>query len=369
MPILAVVGAGAALFGGGAAAIGSVIAGTASLVTTLEAVAAVGSVLGAVGAVTGDKTLSTVGMVIGGIGGIGALAGSAGLLGAGASTDSLFGVAPAASTGSAATSDFDALTAQQDDAVYGASSDSSLINGPSSYAAGAVTSAPLPDVINSLSGQGTEEMYQSGAMPGQDSLSTAAASPQQAANPASDALSQPAATPVAAPATQTVQPAAVTTTTPATPAPVTGTPSAVSTADQNWYKLQYPNGAPEGTTLKNVATGNSFTITNGSLTPTTQGSGIMDFLKTAGGGTLGMGVLQAGGAFLQGAFNPLTPAQVSAYNAQAAANNAAAAVTQQQAANMNSPIPVARRVASAPVTGTPAAQQPGIINQPMQGAA
>lgn len=67
--------------------------------------------------------------------------------------------------------------------------------------------------------------------------------------------------------------------------------------------------------------------------------------------------LHAGGAFLAGATSSLTPAQVKALEAQAAANQAAANLSTQQAQNMASGIPAARRLA---VTGVPA----GMINQP-----
>ena len=87
--------------------------------------------------------------------------------------------------------------------------------------------------------------------------------------------------------------------------------------------------------------------------------------------TLAFGALQAGGSLLSGMTSTLTPAQVSALQAQAAANNAAAALTQQQAANLAMPKAVA---SSAPVTGTPplVPGQQGLINrasQPVTGMA
>ena len=59
---------------------------------------------------------------------------------------------------------------------------------------------------------------------------------------------------------------------------------------------------------------------------------------------------------ISGATSTLTPAQVSAYDAQAAANNAAAAQQRQQTAAMAMPKSVA---SSAPVTGTPQTLVPG----------
>jgi hypothetical protein len=76
-----------------------------------------------------------------------------------------------------------------------------------------------------------------------------------------------------------------------------------------------------------------------------------------------LGALQAGGSFLTGMTSTLTPAQVAAYNAQAAANQATANLTTQQTANLAAPRSVAN---VAPVTGTPSniitAPPAGMIN-------
>jgi hypothetical protein len=69
------------------------------------------------------------------------------------------------------------------------------------------------------------------------------------------------------------------------------------------------------------------------------------------------GALQAGGSLLSGLTSTLTPAQVTALNAQGAANDAAAALQKQQTANL------------APVTGTPATLVPQTQPQPTQSAA
>jgi hypothetical protein len=98
-------------------------------------------------------------------------------------------------------------------------------------------------------------------------------------------------------------------------------------------------------------------------------SGILDFANK--NPVVALGLLQAAGSGLSGAFSTLTPAQANAYNAQAAANDAAAAFTKSQTANLQMPKSVA---ASAPVTGTaqlvpiaaqppPPAAKPGFINQ------
>ena len=62
------------------------------------------------------------------------------------------------------------------------------------------------------------------------------------------------------------------------------------------------------------------------------------------------GALQTGGSFLSGLTNTQTPAQITALNAQAAANQAAANLTAQQTRNLAAPKAVA---VSTPVTGSP----------------
>lgn len=59
----------------------AVLAGTATLATTMAFVGAIGAVAGGLGVLTGNKTLTTVGMVLGAVGGVGALAAGAGLIG------------------------------------------------------------------------------------------------------------------------------------------------------------------------------------------------------------------------------------------------------------------------------------------------
>lgn len=72
------------------------------------------------------------------------------------------------------------------------------------------------------------------------------------------------------------------------------------------------------------------------------------------------GIVQAGGAFISGLTNPMTPAQIAALNAQADYNGAAAALARQQVDNMKGGIP------RATVTGRPAG---GLINNnPVQSA-
>jgi hypothetical protein len=106
-------------------------------------------------------------------------------------------------------------------------------------------------------------------------------------------------------------------------------------AGTDWYA---PDPLAAGGALKaDTATGGGGTL-----------SDIMGFVQK--NPMLAYGALQAGGQFLSGLTSTITPAQVSALNAQAAANQAAANLTAQQTANLAGPKPVATL---APVTGTP----------------
>jgi hypothetical protein len=101
-------------------------------------------------------------------------------------------------------------------------------------------------------------------------------------------------------------------------------------------------------------------------TPTSFASvlaGIQDFTKN--NQLLTFGALQAGGSLISGLTSTLTPAQVTALNAQAAANDAAAALTKQQTQNLSMPKSVAT---SAPVTGTPATLVPGVSSSAPAGS-
>jgi hypothetical protein len=103
---------------------------------------------------------------------------------------------------------------------------------------------------------------------------------------------------------------------------------------------------------------------DGPVVPADKGifGSLLDFAKT--NPAVAMGVIQAGGSFISGATSSLTPAQVTALNAQAAANNAAAALSTQQTANLAMPKAVA---SSTPITGSPAPlvlPGSGLINQP-----
>lgn len=300
MPIIAVAVAAISVSSVGAAGFAAILAGTASIGTMMAGVAAVGATLGAIGAVTGVKELQTAGMVLGGIGGVGALANAVGAFGEGATMGSVFGssaesvtanaVAPAASLDTASLMNSSGLSSTVIDPVTGAVS----------------SNAGVVDTANQIGGFGTGTMN--------------TGSP--------DAASALVKTPVAN-----------------TTVADTGT-KIIDTASVPKIDGDL---AMAGTTGANSTT--SVGDVTGSVTPPADGSGLFSkdgFLRSQGGGMMAMGVVQAAGSFLSGAFDPLKPAQVDAYKAQAAANNASAALTNKQVGNMNEPIPVARRMA---VTG------------------
>jgi hypothetical protein len=347
MPVIPVLVAGVALASGGAAAIGAVIAGTATLATTLTAVAAVGATLGAVGAVTHDKTLSTVGMVLGGVGGIGALAANAGLLGASATTESLFGSASAG-----------AETVTVTPQVWG--TDAGLTDAGRAALEGSVATSEN-DIISSIG-----SMKIDAAMPnidfggglssvasGTDVLPAASAAPNQdlgsvGFNKTADAASAAATKPDALAAAKDLGTGAT-------------DPNVI-----NAGMGPAPANPTTGMSVKGLD-GNTYTFDGKAWT---QSQGFFHSLVSSPMGQLGM--IQAGGSLISGMFDPLKPAQVEAYNAQAAANRAGANLTAAQTANMAANVPVASRVKAA-VTGAPVGT--GIINQaptpavPVTGAA
>ncbi len=365
MPVVAVVGAVAGMAMGGAAAIGSVIAGTATLATTLEAVAAVGATVSAVGAVTRDKGLMNAGLIMGGVGGIGALAANAGLFGAAATSEPLFGSASGAASSSAANAINTVTIDPNTDTFAGGSAIQPL-----------ASVSPTQDVINSLTQPSMSQLQSgivapTGAANSADALATTSVN-QQTAGAAGNAdvlTNNPASTlatgnsvPVPTPnpgAASALPPRPVEVPQGAGSAPsVPGAPAAPSSG----------LSMGEQDLLAGAGATNAQPVSQASLdaaVKATQPGSFGQLLNFAGKHqVVTYGVLQAGGSLVSGLFSPVTPAQVAALNAQAAANRAAAALTQQQVANMQGGIPVASRssapVASAPVTGRPA----GLINTP-----
>jgi hypothetical protein len=196
------------------------------------------------------------------------------------------------------------------------------------------------------------------------------------------------------PATPQLENAAAISTTPtdAVPSAPTPTPDAnpapnpgVSTFDKttgNWTpgaesfpegpKTQF-NDPSAASIMPDQSTGAPLTVppnpVTGAMAPGIIGSaldGIGEFATSSPLATYGL--IQAGGALVQGMFNPVTPAQIAAMNAQAAQNRAAAAIAQQQASNMAGGMPIAnlKPVPTAKVTGAPALT--GIINTAPTGA-
>lgn len=347
MPVIAV----------GVAIGASVAAGTAiatvglTVVSALEVVAAVGATLGAIGAVTGNKTLSMVGTVIGAVGAIGGLAAGAGLLGEATASDApLFGSAPTASTA-------DQAAAGTVDFVAGDAAPSGLIDAPPAPPGGVGAVDPATGEVISQATSGVA------AAPPTDTITLASTS-ENAADPAAKLGAAPTG---AADATAP------------TGLPDTSAGGLINTA---------PPTAPAGTTdliqppppptanlgATDPATGQTITsavdpATGKVIDMPDAAKGIFGNLMAFAGKNpvVALGALQAGGSMLSGLTSTLTPAQVSALNAQAAANDAAAALTRQQTTNLAAPKAVA---SSAPVTGAPAPLVPGMINRaPVTGVA
>lgn len=321
MPIIAIGAAVGSLAMGGAATIGGLIAGTTALTlgTAMTAVATVGAVVGAVGAVTGNKDLSMAGMVLGGIGGIGSLAASAGLFGAEAASSSMFGdwsgagadaLAPVMSTPmNASMAAFDPL----------ASVASTPIN-----AAFAQDYSGMVDTLGNLT----------------DVVSTP--SPVNIANSPAIAGTQPAPS---APTKSLINDLKV---------PDLGSVG----GDQKTTAGGFPANPKPGDTWAGE-NGKQFVHNGRNWEPDL---GFFEKMTSTPMGQYGM--LQAGGSLISGLFDETEPAQIEALKAQAEANRISTAAAQAQLKNMNSPIPVARRVAPVAVTGAPA---PGMINTTVTG--
>lgn len=320
------------------------VATAVSVTTVLESVAVVGAVMSAVGAVTKNKTLSTIGLVLGVVGGVGALASSA--IGGSAA---LFGSADAIGSDTAT----GVVSAAGSDAASGG------VAGGTWDAAGAASDAAsgaagaAPDVVGGLA-SGLPEATAAATDPA-GSLA-GAINPATAVNPA-DAL--PGGT--AASATPTDQWTLASESTNPADAVAPGTSGTPAAGAGTTSPPALPGQAGPGTTAAPAASDISSGVDGGTWddTPATSSSsnplsGLLSFANK--NPVVALGAMQAGGSFLTGLTSTLTPAQVSALNAQAAANNAAAALSTQQTANLAMPKSVA---SSAPVTGAPQALVPG----------
>lgn len=349
MPLVAILGAIIADVVAGAAVAGTV-GGIAAIstVTAFEVVAAVGATVGAIGVVTKDKTLSTVGLAIGAIGGIGGLASSAGLLGAAAASDApIFGAAPAASTSAFGGAASDASSA----AGYGPTSAFDTGNAAGAGAGMSTADAASSGTINFVAGMD---------QPPPTDLTTMSTTSENVADPAK-ALT--AANGAATDTTNNILSGGTGTSLP-------GQTGSGADAQAAVDATGVPPPPPSGLGTTNPATGqnieNAVDPVTGKITSLPDSgsggifSGILAFANKNPVATLG--ALQTAGSFLSGATSTLTPAQVDALNAQAAANQAVAAQTTRQNTVLAMPKSVA---SSTPVTGAPGAlvpSTPGLIN-------
>lgn len=358
MPVIAVVGAVVAS-AIAAPAIGAVAAGAALSVSgALEITAAVGATMSAVGVVTGNKSLTTAGAVIGGVGAVGSLASAAGLIDG---STTLFGdgaanagqTAVAASAGQSAANAVPGVAGADtggNDVVAAMNPESGLTGFTGNASPATVGTANLPGIsANPATAVNAAET------PDATLTDTGSAAPTSSLiNPA------PAAAANATPPSSVISPQAATGAAPSPAAPVAAVPGAA---------------APTAPAIPSVVPVTPSQVTGEMSNPgaSVYLNGILDFAKN--NQLVTYGAIQAGGALISGMFNPLTPAQISAMDAQAANNRAAAALTTQQTQNIQSGQPTASQAqpSAAPisVTGRPAATvaTPGMINTMPQSAA
>lgn len=349
--------------------------GFATLASTFTTIAAVGAVVSTVGYATGNKDLSTAGMVLGGIGGIGSLASAVGAFGSTASQASVLGSAGDVTAGDfpgavvGAGGSFDGTTSLVDGAdasaaaaAYSNSGDvvgqafqlgggNADMGGAAGWSAtgGPAPAAPNADNLAAVTGSAapgdTSAVLPDTVNKGSQVFSNSTSSPSagsQTPNPATDMLSvsdnQPNIGPNIASA------------------------DAKAALD---YSSSNATRVSDGFSFVNKATGNTlmFNAATDTWNLAPAAGGLFSNLGgiSNGAGMLGMGVIQAAGSLLSSSLDSLKPAQVAAYQAQAKANNAAAALQETQNANMGQPIPVARSMA---VTGTvaPPPKPGGLMN-------
>lgn len=384
MPVvIPIVGAVAAI--GGAVAAGG---------TTLAIIGAVGAVVGAVGAITGVKELAIAGTVIGAIGGIGAIAESAGLLG---EVGSFLGLGGSESGNVASM-------------ATGATEVAREVGDNASWATDVVNASTATPVEGLTVGSGLHELQQFNAASGLAGEGAAGAGAQAAVDPIrhfsgeapdphnyfpdmsgyspeqleqmarngapiSQGDSVPPLQTVEAPRADLVKPPQGSSATPSPGDPAT--PGGVSATTPGQVSGNAPgasqvNGkvdlatpynssidpATGQTTLTAKANG---TVLASPVTGTVDGGAstwtkILDTLGKPGIGTLASGLIQAGSAFVSGATNSLTPAQVAAYNAQADANLAQANLARQQQQLLQS------QMANASAVPTATRRPGGLIN-------
>lgn len=321
------------------ATVAVVAAMTAAEVFT--AIAITGAVVGAVGMVTGSKELKIAGMVLGAVGGIGALATSAGLF-AGEAAAGLADI-------SGAYADIEGITAQAT-AAYGPE----MLGMPQQMGIPSEYAFTGDDIINGVIGDWSSPVAATDPL----NVAQANVTPQYAVEPAlanTQAQAAAAKSPsevysdfdVNKGASQQLGSGDMAQALPAPVTPVTPVSTAPVAPGARAPTVDVTEGMLVGTKVPAPTP-----------TPPTPDPGLWASLYGAAKDNplLAYGALQGTTAFISGVFkggadSALTPAQIEYYQAHAAANHAAANISRIQASNMESSLPVARRVPRAPVVG------------------
>lgn len=270
--------------------------------TTLTAITAIGATIGAVGAVTHNKTLSLIGAGLGIVGAVGTLAFGSGALG---SVGDLFGSSSmsAADTASLATG-ADASLSEALSSVPGASLTSADVNAGIINATGAVDTAAMSAAPSLSAAQGNAAAIESAGQGGAGGALAQSLSPSVTDPAAAAASASAGGVPGAAP-------------------DITG---AAAGAGPGGASIFSTPGVFDPT---NVSAAGGFHVPGG----------LMNWAKD--NQLLAFGAMQAGGSFLSGLTNPLSPAQIDALSSQSEVNRATAALLQRQAANQGGAIPTA----------------------------
>lgn len=334
-----------------------------AITSTFGIIAAVGATVSAVGAVTKNQDLAYAGMALGAVGGLGALASNAGLFSASAA-DSASGATDASSAFGSDVSQAAPLPGEA--AAAGAAPDTDIIDSLGNVdSSSALATSPVDQEIAAASGSPVGDLGLSGLTSGTGSaangglltsgsnlggdisgmnpvnFSAVTGDPTTAANalpPQQAGIPQGAGQAPAAPGAPFV-------------------PEPTPDIAQAGHDAFTPTGlAPSGSSFGQMtsAANQADPGVIGSLTNFAKNNPLASY-----------GVIQAAGSLLAGATSTLTPAQVDALNAQAAANRAAASLSTMQQTNMAGAIPTLTRSApsqavAANVTGQPT----GLINTP-----
>jgi hypothetical protein len=309
LPIIAV---GVAVASIGALATGAVA------VTAFSVVAAVGATVAAVGAVTHNKVLTYVGAGLGLVGGIGAVASSAGLFSA--ADEAAITAAPSAADAAAGATSGDVIQslAGSSNLTDQAAAASEAAMGPAGSSASDAAAATSMSAEQAASGLGMGFNAGGASATNAPQVGVGINNTDTAGAASTGAADQPLAAPVST----------------GSSSPILSTPSP-DLVDQAATGLSKGAVVAANTTTTTDQAGGTF-------------GNILSFVEKHP--TLALGALQGGGQFLSGLTSTITPAQVTALNAQAANNQAAANLTAQQAANLSQPKPIATL---APVTGAP----------------